>query len=111
MNVEIGAEGALFPEKEYINGIFVAERSAGPVVPSSNHSAWTFNIPTLYLHHCTHILIIIPTQPTIYLEQNVCWKHELNFSTNIFIILFIFFLQEQSMESVYSAWLADKYSF
>jgi hypothetical protein len=23
MNVEIGAEAALFPEKEYINGIFV----------------------------------------------------------------------------------------
>jgi hypothetical protein len=25
MTVEIGAEAALFPEKEYINGIFVAE--------------------------------------------------------------------------------------
>jgi len=24
MNVEIGAEAALFPEKKYINGIFVA---------------------------------------------------------------------------------------
>jgi hypothetical protein len=24
MNLEIGAEAALFPEKEYINGIFVA---------------------------------------------------------------------------------------
>jgi hypothetical protein len=24
MNVEIGAEAALFPEKEYLNGIFVA---------------------------------------------------------------------------------------
>jgi hypothetical protein len=24
MNVEIGAEAALFPEKEYINGIFLA---------------------------------------------------------------------------------------
>jgi hypothetical protein len=24
MNVEIGAQAALFPEKEYINGIFVA---------------------------------------------------------------------------------------
>jgi hypothetical protein len=29
MNVEIGAEAALFPEKEYINGIAVAVR-AGP---------------------------------------------------------------------------------
>jgi hypothetical protein len=27
MNVEIGAEAALFPEKEYINGIFVARTS------------------------------------------------------------------------------------
>ncbi len=28
MNVEIGAEAALFPEKEYINGIAVAVRSS-----------------------------------------------------------------------------------
>jgi hypothetical protein len=28
MNVEIGAEAALFPEKEYINGIAVAVYSA-----------------------------------------------------------------------------------
>jgi hypothetical protein len=27
MNVEIGAEAALFPEKEYIRGIFVAVNS------------------------------------------------------------------------------------
>jgi hypothetical protein len=27
MNVEIGAEAALFPEKEYISGIFVAVTS------------------------------------------------------------------------------------
>jgi hypothetical protein len=27
MNVEIGAEAALFPEKEYINGIFDAKHS------------------------------------------------------------------------------------
>jgi hypothetical protein len=29
MNVEIGAEAALFPEKEYIYGIAVAVRTAG----------------------------------------------------------------------------------
>jgi hypothetical protein len=29
MNVEIGAEAALFPEKEYINGIFVAVHKPG----------------------------------------------------------------------------------
>ncbi len=28
MNVEIGAEAALFPEKEYISGIFVAVHSS-----------------------------------------------------------------------------------
>jgi hypothetical protein len=27
MNVEIGAEAALFPEKEYLNGIFIAVRN------------------------------------------------------------------------------------
>jgi hypothetical protein len=30
MNVEIGAEAALFPEKEYINGIAVAVRNSPP---------------------------------------------------------------------------------
>ena len=30
MNVEIGAEAALFPEKEYISGIFVAVRVKHP---------------------------------------------------------------------------------
>ncbi len=29
MNVEIGAEAALFPEKEYISGIFVAVQNVG----------------------------------------------------------------------------------
>ncbi len=28
MNVEIGAQAALFPEKEYISGIFVAVRAS-----------------------------------------------------------------------------------
>ncbi len=33
MNVEIGAEAALFPEKEYISGIFVAlyRRTVHPI--------------------------------------------------------------------------------
>jgi hypothetical protein len=29
MNVEIGTEAAQFPEKEYINGIFLAVHSGG----------------------------------------------------------------------------------
>jgi hypothetical protein len=32
MNVEIGAEAALFPEKEYISGIFVAVRIARSIM-------------------------------------------------------------------------------
>jgi hypothetical protein len=36
MNVEIGTEAALFPEKEYTNGIFVAVYSQiGPLSPVS----------------------------------------------------------------------------
>ncbi len=33
MNVEIGAEAALFPEKEYISGIFVAVHATILVLP------------------------------------------------------------------------------
>ncbi len=33
MNVEIGAEAALFPEKEYINGIAVAVQRAVLLLP------------------------------------------------------------------------------
>jgi hypothetical protein len=32
MNVEIGAEAALFPEKEYISGIFFAEQTIEDIV-------------------------------------------------------------------------------
>ncbi len=32
MNVEIGAEAAIFPEKEYINGIAVAVQSVSKIV-------------------------------------------------------------------------------
>jgi hypothetical protein len=32
MNVEIGTEGAQFPEKEYLNGIFVAVHDSQSVV-------------------------------------------------------------------------------
>jgi hypothetical protein len=34
MNVEIGTEAALFPEKEYISGIFVAVWTTGPFLSS-----------------------------------------------------------------------------
>ncbi len=32
MNVEIATEAALFPEKKYINGIFVAVQESGPAI-------------------------------------------------------------------------------
>jgi hypothetical protein len=35
MNVEIGAEAALFPEKEYISGIFVAVYRTDPFALSA----------------------------------------------------------------------------
>jgi hypothetical protein len=38
MNVEIGAEAALFPEKEYISGIFVAVW--GPAWGAGGRSGW-----------------------------------------------------------------------
>ncbi len=40
MNVEIGAEAALFPEKEYIKGIFVAVYLMTPGMAKS--SIWLF---------------------------------------------------------------------
>jgi hypothetical protein len=56
MNVEIGAEGALFPEKEYISGIFIAVRCfqilnlrctvEGWLIPSQN---WLRHEPVVVL--------------------------------------------------------------
>jgi hypothetical protein len=44
MNVEIGTEAAPFPEKEYINGIFVAVRyifkQKGPKISSTEWWWW-----------------------------------------------------------------------
>ncbi len=52
MNVEIGAEAALFPEKEYIKGIFVAVHGT-PV--SSTHSS-IFRLSAKQLHHFCPLL-------------------------------------------------------
>ncbi len=44
MNVEIGPEAALFPEKEYINGIFVAVQYKAVLTPHSvpsGKAGWT----------------------------------------------------------------------
>jgi hypothetical protein len=41
MNVKIGAEAALFPEMEYINGIFVAVcRTKLMALPGSGFMRW-----------------------------------------------------------------------
>ncbi len=46
MNVEIGAEAALFPEKEYMSGIFVAVYSKTPTSLLANFISWyTHNEP------------------------------------------------------------------
>ncbi len=44
MNVEIGAEAALFPEKENINGIAVAVH---PAPPTGSHHWWGQFLPAL----------------------------------------------------------------
>ncbi len=46
MNVEIGAEAALFPEKEYINGISVAEQK-------KSRNEKRKNPYELYVQYCT----------------------------------------------------------
>ncbi len=52
MNVEIGIEAALFPEKEYINGIFVAVRS---VQQSHMHSMYLYSMYDLFAEYVPHI--------------------------------------------------------
>jgi hypothetical protein len=47
MNLEIGAETALFPEKEYINGIAFAVYRVKPS-PNQAKKAW---FPLLFLFH------------------------------------------------------------
>jgi hypothetical protein len=51
MNVEIGAEAALFPEKEYINGIFIAVRGEFGDFPAGDGK-----VANLFLH-CTFLHI------------------------------------------------------
>jgi hypothetical protein len=59
MNVEIGAEAALFPEKEYISGIFIAvlrSRQSNPGMAGANYLVCiskqriTVSIPLLDTH-------------------------------------------------------------
>ncbi len=50
MNVEIGSEAAQFPEKEYINGIFIAVCHANTAI---GHSWKTIHWPLLYVYGVT----------------------------------------------------------
>jgi hypothetical protein len=43
MNVEFGAEGTLFPEKKYINGIFVAVKVAD-FLPTGRTTRYLFRV-------------------------------------------------------------------
>ncbi len=56
MNVEIGAEAALFPEKEYINRIAIAEYLTGDhFVPG----------PVYPVHYSLHFPLSFPPAPTL----------------------------------------------
>jgi hypothetical protein len=70
MNVEIGAEAALFPEKEYISGILacVVVRSKGvyntytkPVKIKNKVNIIPYvSMITVYSIHCNHLSVIGP---------------------------------------------------
>jgi hypothetical protein len=47
MNVEIGAEATLFPEKEYINGIFVAVQAKQRSLQIRN--IWLYDQPGMIM--------------------------------------------------------------
>jgi hypothetical protein len=44
MNVEIGTEAAQFPEKEYINEIFVAVQHEDPKIYSIVYYSWLYSM-------------------------------------------------------------------
>jgi hypothetical protein len=79
MNVEIGAEAAQFPEKEYINGIavavlqsfFVGARS-GPCLQNINPSN-TEPIPLCYQRCSYRYTPMHPSYSHILLYSIVCW--------------------------------------
>jgi hypothetical protein len=77
MNVEIGTEAAQFPDKEYINGIFVAVRGklrynssahlrAIFLIISNSLPISPFHSPQLQLHLLSHFY---------YEEKSVKWKN------------------------------------
>jgi hypothetical protein len=58
MNVEIGAEAALFPEREYINGIAVAVQDTNISYPGQRF----FNVP----YRAVHFLSSICSECTVF---------------------------------------------
>jgi hypothetical protein len=95
MNVEIGAEAALFPEKEYIKGIFVAVHSA--------------SLSILRCRYITVNFVTVASQNGVYITQQMCCimirfcncsllKDKRNKKSNIFIIYWIIvFLCRESL--------------
>jgi len=51
MNVEIGAEAALFPEKKYISGIFVAVQSQIMIILISYAGLLPSPLPSAFKHY------------------------------------------------------------
>jgi hypothetical protein len=52
MNVKIGAEAALFPEKEYKSGIFVAVQGMGEVLSPKNITIGAFSTADILRISC-----------------------------------------------------------
>jgi hypothetical protein len=52
MNVEIGTEAAQFPEKEYINGIFLAVYISAAVGIARSSQLWQMAWSTLFPSFC-----------------------------------------------------------
>ncbi len=76
MNVEIGDEAALFPEKEYISGIFVAVQRVPNTGLLNEYSDWTLDSGDRTL-----VLSISKVR-----EHDTDHIHRLNGTNNLFIV-------------------------
>jgi hypothetical protein len=70
MNVEIGAEAALFPEKEYINGIFVAVWYSKKPAEAFLGISTANEGPARIQNKCLVSIYVLPEMKLLFLKQN-----------------------------------------